>query len=117
MPAENEVDPSTEMHQAAEDSGTIVARQYAEQDDEYLQKDTMDAGFTTEELMDPPGDDASQEERMDFFHQQLDDLGKSHVAFEGIVFLGSGDIDHVQGGRGLLLAVHPTYHKVPALGH
>lgn len=81
------------MHQPEEE--------HAEQNDECLKKDTMDKGFTTEELMDPPGEGVSQEERMDFIHQQLGGFGRRHVAFHGLVFLGSGDRDRVQGGISL----------------
>lgn len=90
--------PSVDTDSPSERSKSVPAREYDEQDEKDPVQDTMDMSFTSDELLEPPGADATLEERMDFMHQQLDSFGTSQVAFDGLVFLGSGERDRIQGG-------------------
>ena len=46
----------------------------------------------------PPGKDASKNEKMDFLHHQLDSLGTQTPILDGLVLLGSGGYERLQGG-------------------
>ena len=46
----------------------------------------------------PPAEAASVDERIDFLHQQLDSIGGDADVLNGLVLLGSGTHERLQGG-------------------
>ena len=49
-------------------------------------------------LLHPPAEAASVDERIDFLHQQLDSIGGDADVLNGLVLLGSGTHERLQGG-------------------
>jgi hypothetical protein len=53
--------------------------------------------YTAAELR-PPDRNASVEERMEFLHRQLDSIGTERAILSGLLLLGSGRTERLQGG-------------------
>lgn len=49
-------------------------------------------------VMPQPDEDAPIDEKMDFLHQQLDSIGLERPVLNGLVLLGNGDNERLQGG-------------------
>lgn len=86
-------------------SGAIVAAQGAcgaDTVDATIAKppvDTFDLSYSDcGALLAPPARNASIEDKMDFLHQQLDSIGTEREILNGLVSLGSGGHDRLQGG-------------------
>ena len=61
--------------------------------------DTMDMSYTAAGApLRPPAADAEADEKMDFIHEQLDSLGQETPVLNGLVLLGNGENDRIQGG-------------------
>lgn len=60
--------------------------------------DTFDMSQTAAALLEPPTADATREDSIDFLHQQLDSIGAQRDILEGLVLLGSGSHERLQGG-------------------
>jgi hypothetical protein len=60
--------------------------------------DTFDMSHTAAELGPPPDRNASLEERMQFLNQQLDNIGMERAILSGLLLLGSGRTQRLQGG-------------------
>jgi hypothetical protein len=60
--------------------------------------DTFDMSHTGVSLLPVPAVDASISAKIDFMHQQLDSLGAEAEALPGLVLLGSGVEERLQGG-------------------
>jgi hypothetical protein len=60
--------------------------------------DTFDMSHTAAELRLPPDYNAPLEDRMEFLHQQLDSIGMERAIFSGLLLLGSGRTERIQGG-------------------
>jgi hypothetical protein len=64
-----------------------------------LVADTFDMTHTAAELRPPPGQHASLDERMDFLQQQLDSIGMGRAILSGLLLLGGGSNQRIQGGE------------------
>jgi hypothetical protein len=53
---------------------------------------------TTTALMPPPASTASSPEKIEFLHQQLDSMGMDAEILPGLILLGSGNKERLQGG-------------------
>jgi hypothetical protein len=60
--------------------------------------DTFDLTHTAAPLPPPPALAASEEEKIDFLHQQLDSIGTESAILSGLVLLGSSQHQRLQGG-------------------
>jgi hypothetical protein len=60
--------------------------------------DTFDMSHTAAELRQPPDLNSPEEERMEFLHQQLDSIGMERAISSGLLLLGSGRTQRIQGG-------------------
>ena len=60
--------------------------------------DTFDLSHTAASLMPPPASDAPAQVHMDFLHQQLDSIGVERPILDGLLLLGSGTHQRLQGG-------------------
>lgn len=63
--------------------------------------DTFDISRTRAALLPPPAGNATVDEKMDFLHQQLDGIGTEMIILNGLVLLGHGDNERLQGGTQL----------------
>jgi hypothetical protein len=69
--------------------------------------DTFDMSHTAAELRPPPGRNASLEERMVFLNQQLDSVGLERAILSGLLLLGSGRTERLQGGVVFCMQLRP----------
>jgi hypothetical protein len=60
--------------------------------------DTFDLPHTAALLASPPLPAASEEEKLEFLHQQLDSIGSEKAILSGLVLLGSSQHQRIQGG-------------------
>lgn len=60
--------------------------------------DTFDIVQTVRTQMPPPPPGAPVDQHMEFLHQQLDSLGSDRPLLDGLVLLGDGDNERLQGG-------------------
>jgi hypothetical protein len=60
--------------------------------------DTFDMSRTAAPLSPPSALAASEEEKMEFLHQQLDSIGLESAILSGLVLLGSSQHQRLQGG-------------------
>jgi hypothetical protein len=60
--------------------------------------DTFDMSHTATVLRPPPAADAPAEEKMEFLQQQLDSIGMERPILNGLLLLGSGVKERLQGG-------------------
>jgi hypothetical protein len=60
--------------------------------------DTFDMPHQDAPLLPPPLPDASSSLKVDFLHQQLDSFGTGAEIMPGLLLLGSGDDERLQGG-------------------
>jgi hypothetical protein len=61
-------------------------------------QDTFDLSQTDASLLPPPGANASISVKMDFLHQQLDGMGMEAEILPGLLLLGNGNDERLQGG-------------------
>jgi hypothetical protein len=66
--------------------------------------DTFDMSHTAASLLPPPA--ASTSEKMDFMNQQLDSMGIDAEILPGLLLLGSGVDERMQGGSAQPLLFH-----------
>jgi hypothetical protein len=64
--------------------------------------DTFDMTHQDRPLLPPPSPNASSSLKVDFLHQQLDSIGTNAEIMPGLLLLGSGDDERLQGGVHLL---------------
>ena len=60
--------------------------------------DTFDMVTTVVPLPHPPPDNAKIEDKMDFLHRQLDEIGSNRTILNGLTLLGCGGHQRLQGG-------------------
>lgn len=65
------------------------------------EEDTFDIVHTVATQLPPPPLDAPAEQHMEFLHQQLDSMGLEKPLLEGLVLLGDGDNEQLQGDEHL----------------
>ena len=53
---------------------------------------------TAATLLSPPAQNSPIDQKMDFLQQQLDSIGTETPILDGLVLLGKGDNDRLQGG-------------------
>ena len=60
--------------------------------------DTFDLQHTAVSVLPPPAGNASLEDKMEFIRQQLDDIGLEKPVLNGLLLLGNGVKERIQGG-------------------
>jgi hypothetical protein len=60
--------------------------------------ETFAMRYTTDTLLPPPASKASSAEKIDFLHQQLDSMGVDAEILPGLLLLGGGNRERLQGG-------------------
>lgn len=65
-----------------------------------VQQNNYDTEYYEEDFdhMDPPGPGASVDEKMAFLQHQLDTIGRERKILNGLLLLGGGRFERLQGG-------------------
>jgi hypothetical protein len=63
-----------------------------------VEVDTFEFPHTATTLLAPPLSTASSPEKIEFLHQQLDSMGMDAEILPGLILLGSGNRERLQGG-------------------
>ena len=66
-------------------------------------------------LLEPPTDGASHDGRVDFLHQQLDCIGTETDVLNGLVLLGGGTHERLQGGTWASSSGSPTDREIASI--